>query len=268
MALEEIVLPDGTTRRLGNIIPTVGLTKAWPVFGDVPDTKMLTEEQLKAAAISAQEAFANPLLPPIHDQDGIGMCNCSATAAALEDTRTKQGLPYVSLSGGDLYQRISGGRDQGSLLEDGLAVAMSQGIAATSVVPYLDWRGENQGAAESRKRYRVLEAFLCPTFQHCASAVAGRFSLISGVMWFNNYKPDGDGWLPMRGSGGGGGHAVFGHTLVIRGSDLGIAHDNSWTVQWGVRGMCVFPKPMYSGPVGGWWAVREVVDEGGIVPMA
>ena len=28
----------------------------------------------------------------------------------------------------------------------------------------------------------------------------------------------------------------------------------------------VIPESAYTGPVGGWWAVRAVVDEGGIVP--
>ena len=32
-------------------------------------------------------------------------------------------------------------------------------------------------------------------------------------------------------------------------------------------GLCVFPERAYAGPVGGWWAVRSVVDEGGVVPL-
>lgn len=264
--LEEFILPDGTAVRLGNIIPDAGLMRAWPVYGDTATTPMLTPDQLLVHAITTQEAFDDVRIGKPHYQNGIGMCNGSAIVKGMEIKRHMQGLEHVDLSGGDLYMRICGGVDRGSLLEDGMRESMERGVAPVSITPYLDWRGENPGAAESRKRYRVLEAFLCPTFEHCASAVAYGCTLDTGIMWGNGDNPDGDGWLPRRVAGGGG-HAICGYALVRRGDELGIAHINSWGPSFGRNGRFVIPKSRYTGPVGGWWAIRSVTDEGGVVPM-
>ena len=197
------------------------------------------------------------------------MCNCSATASAMERCRARQGLEFIALSAGDLYRRISGGGDNGSLLEDGLRVSMEQGIADTTVVPYLDWRGANPGEQENRKNYKVLEAFLCEDFEQCMSAVLADipFDLISGGMWYANYTPDSEGWLPTRKSGGNGGHAVHGYKATYRGDAYGIWHKNSWTKNWGLNGLCVFPETFYqNNQISGIWAVRAVTDSGGVVP--
>lgn len=263
--LPYIIDDQGEKRFLGNVPGPIRMK--WPVYGDTADTPLIPEADWKGLIdqLPGGPGPDWPYLSPTHDQDGIGMCNASATVSAMESQRMKQGLPFVALSGGDLYQRIAvGGGDNGSLLEDGLAESMRTGVASVAVTPYLDWRGENPGAAEDRKNYKVLEAFLCPTFAHCMSAVLKGFDLISGIMWGGNFTPDRDGWLPGRARGGGG-HAVHGYKPTYRGSQYGIWHKNSWTARWGltwngIGGLCVFPREVYAGPVGGWWAVRSVTD--------
>lgn len=265
--LNEIVLPDGTTRRMGNVEPPQGLARAWPVYGDTRKAPLLPRVEWKDRCDAIGLGHESPFLSEPHDQDGIGMCNPSATVGAMEAQRAKQGLPHVALSGGDLYKRIHVGRgDNGSLLEDSLAESMTGGVAPVSVVPYLDWRGDRPGAEEARKRFRVLEAYLCPTFDHCFSAVLCGFDLISGIMWYDNYTPDRDGWLPLRPSGRPGGHAVHGYKPTHRNGVFGIWHQNSWSRKWGLNGRCVFPESAYGRQIGGWWAVRAVTDEGGDVP--
>jgi hypothetical protein len=266
MADISIIDHNGVERFLGNLAPDFEVNSRCQVtiYGDTAESPMFHRDEWPALARSLDE----PFLPPVADQDGIGECNCSATCTAIEATRLTQGLEHVQLSAADLYGRINGGSDRGSLLEDGLRESMAVGVAPVSIVPYLDWRGRYSEAAAARKRFRVLKAFLCPTFDHCYSAVAAGFKLISGVMWYSNYKPDGDGWLPERGSGGGGGHAVFGYSPMMRNGKYGIGHQNSWSPQWGLRGRCVFPEAAYGHQIGGWWAVRSVVDEGGVVPSA
>ncbi len=267
--LHEVYLDNGSTRRLGNVLPPADRTMLpWPVFGETPDTPLVPRSEWDRHCLTGDQVAGLFFLPPIHDQDGIGMCNASATCAAIEARRSRSGLPSVKLSGGDLYMRIAiNGQDNGSLLEDGIRAAMGEGVASVSTVPYLDWRGENPGAKEDRKRYRVLEAFLCPTFAHCMSAVIRGFDLISGIMWYANYTPDAEGWLPV-GRGSAGGHAVYGFAPAVRNGRYGIWHQNSWG-RWGYRGLglCVFPEAAYTGPIGGWWAVRSVVDDGGVVPL-
>ena len=47
----------------------------------------------------------------------------------------------------------------------------------------------------------------------------------------------------------------------------GIVHQNSWSTAWGKSGRFVIPETAYTGPVGGWFAIRSVTDEGGVIPQ-
>lgn len=261
--LQSIIDDTGHERFLGNLVPLTALMESWPTYGDTAQTPMVPRSRWKEFCDPSNEL--HPFLPPVHDQDGIGMCNASAACAALEFRRALQGLPAVKLSGGDLYGRINGGQDRGSLLEDGMRALMRDGVASVEVISYLDWRSRKATAAD-RGRYKVLEAFICPTFDHCMSAVIAGFSLVSGIMWHSNYTPGADGWLP-RPAGRAGGHAVMGYAPACRGNEFGIWHLNSWGTGWGRNGRVVFPEASYTGPVGGWWAIRSVVDEGGVIPL-
>lgn len=261
-----IVDDNGEMRFLGNIEPKdVQVKVKWPVYGDTATTPLIPKSKWDDYCITIDQAIESFFLPPVHDQNGVGMCNASATTAAMEARRAKQSLDYIKLSSGDLYGRINGGYDGGSLLEDGLRESMNKGVSSINTVPYLEWRNISNGAVE-RPKYRVLEAFLCPTFEHVFSAAAGGCDIISGILWYSNYTPDSDGWLPSP-YGQAGGHAVYGFAPTKRGNTYGIIHQNSWG-QWGYkrRGFCVFPESVYNNAIGGWWAVRSVVDEGGIVP--
>ena len=257
---------QGIERSLGNISPAY-FAAAHPIYGDAPTQPMISRSEwpkIVAALGNGPDAWYTS---PVHDQSVVSMCNASATTSAHETARYRLGLPLVKLSGGDLYHRISGGRDQGSTLEDGLREASTNGMASVDVVPYLDWRGNHgQAAIDDRKRFVVLEYCLLPTFDHCFSAVAEGFDLISGVLWFNNYKPDSDGWLPARGVGNTGGHAVHGYKPAMRNGHFGIWHKNSWTPSWGLQGKCVFPEEAYGSQIGGWWGIRSVVREATDIP--
>lgn len=254
------IIAGGERRILANLpVPSNALRGNWNVWGSSENCPAVPRSEWDSLVEELADDF-DPFLPPVHDQNGIGCCNASATVAAMESARLIAGLPAVSLSAGDLYGRINGGRDQGSFLEDGLRVSMDEGVASINTCDYLEWRKKSRDQEEDRKFYRVLEAFLCPTFDACFSAVLRGCRLISGVMWYDSYEPDSDGWLP-RGTGGGGGHAVFGYKATRRRGEYGIWHQNSWASRWGKNGRCVFPERAYSGPVGGWWAVRVVTAE-------
>ena len=107
------------------------------------------------------------------------------------------------------------------------------------------------------------------TFDHLMSALFYHFDVNTGIMWGSNYNPDGDGWLPESPSGGGG-HSLHSYMPAMRqgrsGVQYGAATHNSWADRWGLQGKCVIPERAYRGPVGGWFAVRVITDEGGIVP--
>ena len=268
MALTEVELADGTFRRLGNNAPDPGLLMSAPVYGETGKTPLVPRSEWKARCDALGLGPESRFLPPTHDQNGIGQCNADATTGAMESQRAKQGLVYVQLSAADLYSQINGGRDNGSTLFDGLRAASEVGVGTAATCGTVWKRGNWKGPvpASERARFRVLEAFLCPTFDHCFSAVLMEFDLISGIYWYDSYTPGEDGWLP-RGRGSSGGHAVHGYKPTYKGDRFGIWHQNSWSPRWGLNGRCVFPEDVYtSGGIGGWWAVRQVVDEGGVVP--
>jgi hypothetical protein len=264
--MDEVTLPDGSTRRLGNIVPPQGLMKAWPRFGDVPDVPLIPRSEWADRIKAIGDGPDWPFLPPVHDQDGVGQCNADATTAMGEYIRAMQGLPYVQLSAADLYHRINGGADNGSLLEDAIEEMMKNGVGTAATCGEVWKRGQKQAPAAERTRFRMLECWLCPSFEHHMSAALQGFALNSGVMWYDSYKPGADGWLPA-GRGGAGGHAIFGYKPAMKGSQFGIWHLNSWGAGWGLNGRFVIPESAYKGPVGGWFACRVMTDEGGVVPQ-
>lgn len=267
MTQQYITLPDGTQRALGNNAPPAGLMRAWPEFGATPTVPMVARSQWPALIAAFDPGPDFPFLSPVTDQDGRSQCNANDTITLLEMCRMEQGLPYVQLSPADLYDRINGGVDQGSFLEDALHEVMVNGVGTAQTCGLLWSRGMTGAPPAERARFKLIEAFICPTFDHCMSAVLQGFKLSTGVVWCNNYTPASDGWLPNPGSSVGG-HAIAGFKPAMKGSKFGIWHQNSWSEGWGLRGRFVIPEVAYSaGAVGGWWAARAVTDEGGQVPV-
>jgi hypothetical protein len=206
-------------------------------------------------------------LPPVHDQDGRGQCASSSACTIVEACRAQAGLPYVYLSAGDLYSRVNGGRDDGSLLEDNMAELQQNGVCPVALVPYV-WDGRthsDSATATARKPNRVLEIYQCDSFDAIASALQQGFFIQEGLAWFDNFDPDSDGWLPARGRGNSGGHALAGYGLTQRNGAWGIKTRNSWGASWGNSrdgtlgaGNCVIPEALFDGQISGFWAVRAV----------
>lgn len=268
--LHEVVLEDGSARRLGNKSARPSsdgkLKYKWSVYGTVPSAPMVPRSQWDPMIEDLTDP-SHPNLSYIHDQDGVGQCNADATTGAFEDSIIEAGLPPVQLSAPDLYDRINGGMDEGSTLEDGIVEAMARGLGLMSTTGPHWRRGMQTCSVEERAQNKVLFAFLCPTFDHCMSAVLNDFKLISGIPWYDNYNPDQDGWLPLRPRGNSGGHAIRGYKAARRKQSYGIWHKNSWGV-WGVQGGMVIPESAYynNSGLGGWWAIRAVSDSGGSAP--
>ena len=254
-------------RKMGNVEPTK-LKYSWKVFGEHPNVPIIPRQEWKEVDLSA-------FLPPVYDQDGRGQCNASATCTAAEACRKQAGLPYVKLSAGDLYSQINDGRDQGSMLEDGVAAMSDNGVCTAATVPYV-WDGKNWSSnakvKAERAQHKVVEAYLCPNFDAMCSALQQGFFIVEGLMWYDNFRPDQEGWLPSRGAGGGGGHALAGYgvakrTLSNGTVQWGIRTRNSWSASWGQGGNCVIPESLFNRTVGGFWAVRSVTQTQTDFPM-
>jgi len=255
------IVEAGEVRRLGTLVPALRGPGPWPVFGTVDAGRLIPRSQWRPVSLRS-------LFPRIKDQDGVGMCNCSATGNVVEGCRRLANLPAVPLSAGDLYRRVSGGVDRGSLLEDALREMMAAGMAPESAVPYLDWRHDTPTADQVRSKYRITEAAWCPTFDHVASALQQGFLVDIGVWWYGSDPLDADGWLRDAGSRGRGGHAICACELAERNGRWGVGIVNSWGPAWGRGGFGVLPEARVSEGCQAFqaWACRTVVVEEAVVP--
>ena len=239
--------------------PTVG-----HVFAETPTTRLIPRNEWQPVDLSHW-------LSPIKDQNGIGECNWSSTGNCMEGCRAMHGLPHYDLSAGDGYSWTNGGSDNGSLPEDALKRMLTDGVATVASVPYHNWRTKYNSPeiVAERKRFRFLEALWCPTFEHAASALQQGFFLDTAVWWYSRDPVDADGWLNDVGGGSRGGHAICGCGLVERNGRWGIKIANSWTRAWGKDGFGVLPEArcVAGTKVFRWWALREVVQESGELPV-
>jgi|GEM_PF-1911640 len=231
---------------------------AWTQFGSTQNTPLIPREQWAKVDLSWA-------LPPVHDQQDKGQCASSAGSELVESCRKLAGLPHVYLSAGDLYSRVNGGRDEGSMLEDNLAELMTNGVAPASMVPYV-WDGRRHADAAivaERKKYRITEAYQCTTFDAVASALQQGFFVEVGMLWHDSdFTPGADGWLPDQGRGGAGGHALCAYGLAKRADGRwALLIRNSWGSTWNGNGNVVIPETRFSSSdVGGFFAVRAVVQ--------
>jgi hypothetical protein len=245
----------------------LGLTLAapklqWKKFGDYPSVPLVPRAQWPK--FMAMIAF----LPPTHDQDGVGQCASSAGGGVTEFTRCQAGLPYVYLAAGDLYSRVNGGSDNGSLLEDNMSELLSHGISpVSSSAPYV-WSRRTRYPGTDRAKYRLAEVYLCPTFDAAVSAILQGYAVEIGISWRANYTPGKDGWLPKNGGRSVGGHALYSYGVAqAADGSYGLVTRNSWGASWGGSadgtidaGSCVIPETAFTGDISGMYAVRSVVQ--------
>lgn len=144
-----------------------------------------------------------------------------------------------------------------------MAEMMTRGIGTAATCGTLWKRGMRTASESERERFKALEIYRCPTFEHCMSAIFQGCGIVSGIQWYPNYNPDADGWLP-RGKGGWGGHAIFGYKPAKRGNLFGIWHRQSWGEEWAPehKSCFVIPETAYTRDIGGWWSLRVITDEG------
>lgn len=110
----------------------------------------------------------------IRNQGGRGSCNGYAGAWALARARVMAGLPFEPLSGEYLYSMINGGRDSGSMLDDGMEKIQSDGVARESLVKHESylWNQMSQEARQDAERFKAFECYAARTEMGWASGLA------------------------------------------------------------------------------------------------
>ncbi len=173
----------------------------------------------------------------IRDQQSRGSCNGFAAAQALQRALWLAGRKKETLSGEFLYSQMNGGRDAGSMLDDGMKLLMDVGAP-----PYKDrhrlkykssdFTPEDFRDANERKAFEVLGV---DTELELAEGVAKDAVGVVAVHANNSFmKLDKNG---VAGSANGAGnHAVLVDDVEIIDGELCFDQANSWGTNYGDQG--------------------------------
>lgn len=250
----------GFERQTGDLGFATAPNQPWVTWGASSATTVVPRGEWVARTFADK-----PLNAParIKDQGRTNQCNGFAICYAMEAVRRVTGGKDIPLSPAFIYGHINNGHDNGSRLEDGLAHVQSIGTVPVTLVGELDWFPARfpPEARTVAQKFRVLEWWLCDTFDLMASAVHSGFPVVFGIPWGPQDDVDDQGWLPDAPAGGiAGGHAMCAFALAKRGRKWGLLTVNSWSPRWGRDGWLVVPEGRFNNPMfgRGAWACRVV----------
>jgi hypothetical protein len=254
--------PAGIERMLGDLGFSTTPNRAWNKFGTSEETKLVKRSDWQLRDGISDRPAIGPTR--IKNQGQTNECNAFAICYAMEAVRRVSGGSDIPLSPGYIYGNINYGHDNGSLLEDGLAWVLRNGTVPANVVAELEWRVFPPNAPDIAQNFRVLEWWLCPTFEEMGTAVQYGFPVVFGIPWGPEEAIDNNGWLPDDPAGGvAGGHAMCAMGVVKKGQNWGLLTINSWGEGWGRNGWHIVPERRFKNQMfgGGAWACRVVTVE-------
>lgn len=176
--------------------------------------------------------------------EGVGVHNCNgwACARALARARVLAGQEWVPLSGAAVYAQINGGRDQGSMLDDGMRELQTKGTVSETVVPadriYLNQIPASVWA--EALKYLGFECYQTGSKALLLSGLALGWVGVVAVHVGNNYmRLNAEGVAGVdRGPGN---HAVCVDDAIIGSSGRPLIDSpGSWGPEWGDQGRCYF----------------------------
>jgi hypothetical protein len=206
-----------------------------PVFADHFEEIPESEWANYAGKISLR-----PFVKTVLDQDGVGSCAAESSTQSVMIGRAFAGLPHVVLNPWAVYHTTSGGRDQGSSIDDNLQYLREHGCPPESAWPRSKgWQAKPSAEAmELAKNFRIVEFYDITT----------RAQMVTCLL---------KGWPVVYGSKG---HAVCKVEYLDPTKALDI---NSWATSWGDGGFGVWAKFSEINWQYGAFAVRTVADVSG-----
>jgi hypothetical protein len=123
-----------------------------------------------------------PNVRQIIDQGQIGSCATCSTTQGVMIARDVAGLPFVFLNPLSIYHFTSGGRDNGSSIDENLQFARDTGILPESYWPYSRGYRETPPAGwqEVAKQYRIDEFYDIGTVDELGTALLKGFAVVFG----------------------------------------------------------------------------------------
>lgn len=228
-------LPDGTRVGTGLVLP-LNASSAFPAY-QASGPMLAMDDVVSIAKAKTQMGRTRFDSSYIANQKSHGSCNGWAGARVLTKARVRRGLDPVMLSGAYLYSLINGGRDNGSVLEDGMQAMQSQGIATEATVGWdaiYPNRYDRAKADAEAAQNKAFECYALNSELELFSALASGFDCVVAVQADNPFMH-----LDARGvagaSRGPGNHAVHADGLWWDG-ELIADGANSWGTTYGDQG--------------------------------
>lgn len=230
---------NGQPRRCGSLLPPKGFVSSFKTFET--EFPVWDNGDIRKALTDPNRVLGRRLFGPawIQNQQSAGSCNGHALAGALARARWLRGIEDgLKLSGAYPYSKMNGGRDGGSMLEDGLKVIEKWGCPPESLVPWdqiypnLQPRNADVEAA----KHKGLQCYAVQTKQGFRTAVAMGFPVIVAVSAGRGYQTlDRNGVSGVdRGTGN---HAVHVDDAVILPDGTEVYDQpGSWGTGYGDRG--------------------------------
>lgn len=232
----------GEVYRLGSLVPMLRDT-ATPLLTSAPGfvtwTRADIEAAIKAKPIKRRSQFANEW---IIDQKQRGSCNAAAAVAALRRAFALAGRDdNPPLSWEFLYAQINGGRDSGSLLNDGMEALQAVGVPPLDlnrhpINRHIFKRDYTPEDYRDAAKYKATVCYRITNEAELATLVlSGAGAAIVAVDVNNSFMSlDRNG---ICGGGGGvGNHAVCVDDVEIIDGELAFDMPNSWGLSFGQGG--------------------------------
>jgi hypothetical protein len=246
--IDEIIDDFGEIRRLGSLAPEEGFVSAFqtfekehPVWDDADILKVAKNTDRKPRRLLFGKRF-------LTNQKSVGSCNGWAGANAYAKRRFLSGLmDWKQFSGSFLYSLINGGRDNGSILERGMAELQRTGVCEIALNAWnqIFTNQVSAAARENAKRHKGIACYAVQTFQGFRTALAADFAVIVAVQAGRNFQR-----LNSQGiagvDNGGGNHAVHCDDIRFVGGEEVYDHEGSWGESYGTEGRSYLPKESFA----------------------
>lgn len=254
-------------------LPSVKFDGLYRVLGWIPETEESKARFLKFGAFSAapvdpsqwKEIDFQWYNPPVLDQGMTSSCVGHCSADGMHMCYLQSGRKLVQFNPFFTYGLINGGRDAGAMISDALTALMKYGICPKDDLPagVMFQNQFPQKAFDDALRFKLIQAYHCPTFEDICAAISVGFVCPLGIFVGNNFgQVDSNGVCPLPSGMGGGGHCILGCGLK-KSAQFGwlIKIMNSWGTKFGDKGFAYIHKGHFQKMQPDAFAMQSVMDD-------
>lgn len=188
-------------------------------------------------------------LPKVKNQKSVNSCVAHTTSSILEYYELISGREH-NLSTNFIYgiqKELCGHEGQGMYLRDACKIVSKYGdmleddCPGNNEVPKCWEIAEESLQSEENKEkassFKIKSYFSCTNNNAIKEAIMNYGPILASINWYDSYKPDKNGVLPIIKKGDSGYHAI----MIYGWNETGFKCQNSWGKHWGNEGRFIAP---------------------------